>query len=51
MIDIRAPHDGGQRAQDVAGWIAEFVAKARRSLDLAHYDFRRSLLDLTAQPL
>jgi phosphatidylserine/phosphatidylglycerophosphate/cardiolipin synthase-like enzyme len=39
MIDVRTLHDGGQRAEDVAGWIAEFVAKAQRSLDLAHYDF------------
>ena len=39
MIDVRTLHDGGQRAEDVAGWIADFVAKARRSLDLAHYDF------------
>src|ERR687895_1588462 len=39
MIDVRTLHDGGQRAEDVAGWIADFVAKAERTLDLAHYDF------------
>jgi phosphatidylserine/phosphatidylglycerophosphate/cardiolipin synthase-like enzyme len=39
VIEVRTLHDGGQRADDVAGWIADFLRKARRSLDLAHYDF------------
>src|SRR5215208_367912 len=36
---VRTLTDGGQSAAEVAGWIADFVARARRSLDLAHYDF------------
>ena len=39
MIEIRTLHDGGQRPEDVASWIAQFVAEAKRTLDLAHYDF------------
>jgi phosphatidylserine/phosphatidylglycerophosphate/cardiolipin synthase-like enzyme len=39
VIEIRTLHDGGQRAEDVASWIAQFVAEAKRTLDLAHYDF------------
>jgi phosphatidylserine/phosphatidylglycerophosphate/cardiolipin synthase-like enzyme len=39
VIEVRTLRDGGQRAEDVASWIAEFVAEAQRSLDLAHYDF------------
>jgi phosphatidylserine/phosphatidylglycerophosphate/cardiolipin synthase-like enzyme len=39
VIDVRTLRDGGQRADEVAGWIADFLAAARRSLDLAHYDF------------
>jgi hypothetical protein len=35
-IKVRTLRDGGQRADDVAGWIAEFLGGARRSLDLAH---------------
>ena len=36
---MRTLRDGGQHAEDVAGWIAAFVRHAERSLDLAHYDF------------
>jgi phosphatidylserine/phosphatidylglycerophosphate/cardiolipin synthase-like enzyme len=36
---VRTLTDGGQSAAEVAGWIADFVARARRNLDLAHYDF------------
>lgn len=39
MIEIRTLHDGGQRAEDVANWIAQFLGEAKRTLDLAHYDF------------
>jgi phosphatidylserine/phosphatidylglycerophosphate/cardiolipin synthase-like enzyme len=39
VIEVRTLRDGGQRAEDVAGWIAEFVGGAERTLDLAHYDF------------
>jgi phosphatidylserine/phosphatidylglycerophosphate/cardiolipin synthase-like enzyme len=39
VIDVRTLRDGGQRADDVARWIADFVGRAERSLDLAHYDF------------
>jgi phosphatidylserine/phosphatidylglycerophosphate/cardiolipin synthase-like enzyme len=39
VIEVRTLHDGGQGADDVAGWIADFVRAAQRSLDLAHYDF------------
>jgi phosphatidylserine/phosphatidylglycerophosphate/cardiolipin synthase-like enzyme len=39
VIDVRTLRDGGQRPEDVAGWIAEFLSAAERSLDLAHYDF------------
>jgi phosphatidylserine/phosphatidylglycerophosphate/cardiolipin synthase-like enzyme len=39
VIEVRTLRDGGQRADDVAGWIADFVGGTKRSLDLAHYDF------------
>jgi phosphatidylserine/phosphatidylglycerophosphate/cardiolipin synthase-like enzyme len=39
VIEVRTFRDGGQRADEVAGWIADFVGGAQRSLDLAHYDF------------
>ena len=38
-IDIRTLTDGGQTAEAVAGWIAEFIRGAQRTLDLAQYDF------------
>jgi phosphatidylserine/phosphatidylglycerophosphate/cardiolipin synthase-like enzyme len=38
-IDVRTLTDGGQTAEAVAGWIAEFVGGAQRTLDLAQYDF------------
>jgi phosphatidylserine/phosphatidylglycerophosphate/cardiolipin synthase-like enzyme len=44
VIEIRTLTDGGQSAVQVAEEIASFLAAARRSLDLAHYDFH-----LTAQ--
>ena len=39
MLDVRTLTDGGQSALDVAHEIASFLAEARRSLELAHYDF------------
>ena len=39
VIEVRTLRDGGQGADDVAGWIADFVGGTQRSLDLAHYDF------------
>lgn len=39
MIEVRTLTDGGQPAHEVANTIAEFLGEARRSLDLAHYDF------------
>jgi phosphatidylserine/phosphatidylglycerophosphate/cardiolipin synthase-like enzyme len=38
-IGIRTLTDGGQPAQEVAREVAEFLGAARRSLDLAQYDF------------
>ena len=38
-IDVRTLTDGGQTAETVAGWIAEFIRGAQRTLDLAQYDF------------
>jgi phosphatidylserine/phosphatidylglycerophosphate/cardiolipin synthase-like enzyme len=39
VIEVRTLTDGGRLAQEVAETIAEFLGGARRSLDLAHYDF------------
>jgi phosphatidylserine/phosphatidylglycerophosphate/cardiolipin synthase-like enzyme len=39
VLDVRTLKDGGQQAVEVAGWIADFVGSARRTLDLAQYDF------------
>jgi phosphatidylserine/phosphatidylglycerophosphate/cardiolipin synthase-like enzyme len=39
MLDVRTFTDGGQSAVDVARGIASFLGEARRSLELAHYDF------------
>jgi len=39
VIELRTLNDGGQSAVEVAGWIADFVRGATRSLALAHYDF------------
>ena len=38
-VTVSTLTDGGQRAAEVAGWIADFVAAARETLDLAQYDF------------
>jgi phosphatidylserine/phosphatidylglycerophosphate/cardiolipin synthase-like enzyme len=39
MLEIRTLTDGGQQPLDMAREIAHFLREARRSLDLAHYDF------------
>ena len=39
VFEVRTLRDGGQRTDEVAGWIAEFIGAARRSLDFAQYDF------------
>ena len=38
-IAIRTLTDGGQRREEIAAWLAEFIAAARETLELAHYDF------------
>lgn len=46
-ITARFLAQGEQRAETVAGWLADFIRAARQSLDFAVYDFRLSapLLD------
>jgi phosphatidylserine/phosphatidylglycerophosphate/cardiolipin synthase-like enzyme len=39
VIEVRTLNDGGQQALEVAGWIADFVGSAQRSLEVAQYDF------------
>jgi phosphatidylserine/phosphatidylglycerophosphate/cardiolipin synthase-like enzyme len=39
VIELRTLHDGGQHPLEVAGWIADFVGSAQRSLEVAQYDF------------
>ena len=39
MIRIETLTDGGQTAAQVASWIAEYFADAKKSLDIALYDF------------
>ena len=39
-IEVTTLTDGGQTAEEVAGWIATFLAGARETLDLALYDVR-----------
>jgi phosphatidylserine/phosphatidylglycerophosphate/cardiolipin synthase-like enzyme len=48
-IQIRTLTDGGQQALEVASTVAEFLGAARRSLDLAQYDFH--LAPGTAAPV
>lgn len=38
-ITIRTLTDGGQPALEVAGWVAEFLHGAKKTLDIAQYDF------------
>ncbi len=46
---VRTLTDGGQRASEVASWVSAFLRRARRSLDIALYDF--SLGEETAGPV
>jgi phosphatidylserine/phosphatidylglycerophosphate/cardiolipin synthase-like enzyme len=39
LLELRTYRQGGQTAAGVAETIAEFLSGARRTLDLAHYDF------------
>ncbi len=39
MVELRTLTDGGQDANEVAAEVADFLGRAERSLDLAHYDF------------
>ena len=39
MLDVQTLTDGGQQPLEVAHGIADFVDRAERSLDFAHYDF------------
>ena len=39
MLDVSTLTDGGQQPLEVAQWIADFIARAERSLDFAQYDF------------
>jgi phosphatidylserine/phosphatidylglycerophosphate/cardiolipin synthase-like enzyme len=39
VLEITTHTDGGQRASEVAGQIADFIGRANRSLDFAQYDF------------
>src|SRR5688500_11099440 len=39
VLEVRTLTDGGQSALDVAREIASFLGAARRSLELAQYDF------------
>jgi phosphatidylserine/phosphatidylglycerophosphate/cardiolipin synthase-like enzyme len=47
VITVRTLTDGGQKSLDIAQAIADFMAKAQRTLDLAQYDF--NLLPETAE--
>jgi phosphatidylserine/phosphatidylglycerophosphate/cardiolipin synthase-like enzyme len=49
MLDVRTLTDGGQPAEEVMGWITDFVDAAQRSLDFAHYDLH--LGSACAEPL
>ncbi len=39
-LAVRFLEEGGQRPLEVAGWLVDFIDRARRSLDLAFYDVR-----------
>ena len=41
-LTVRFLEEGGQRPLAVAGWLADFLGGAKRSLDLAFYDVRLS---------
>jgi phosphatidylserine/phosphatidylglycerophosphate/cardiolipin synthase-like enzyme len=39
-MEVHELTDGGQAAEQVAGWVADFIAPARETLELALYDIR-----------
>jgi phosphatidylserine/phosphatidylglycerophosphate/cardiolipin synthase-like enzyme len=39
-MEVHELTDGGQTAEEVAGWVVDFLRPARRSLELALYDLR-----------
>jgi len=39
-LDVHTLHDDGRRAEEVAQWLVQWLAPARRTLDLALYDVR-----------
>jgi phosphatidylserine/phosphatidylglycerophosphate/cardiolipin synthase-like enzyme len=49
VIQVRTLADGAQEPADIAGWVANFLNGARRTLDLAIYDF--ALRPETAAPI
>jgi phosphatidylserine/phosphatidylglycerophosphate/cardiolipin synthase-like enzyme len=49
VIETRVLTDGGQSAAEVAGWLAEFLGRARRTLEIAIYDL--ALVDESAAPI
>jgi phosphatidylserine/phosphatidylglycerophosphate/cardiolipin synthase-like enzyme len=48
MLEVRTLTDGGQEAQEVMAWIADFVRDAQRTLDFAHYDLNLGAENATA---
>ena len=40
VVEVHELTDGGQDAQTVAGWVADFLRDARSTLELALYDVR-----------
>jgi phosphatidylserine/phosphatidylglycerophosphate/cardiolipin synthase-like enzyme len=40
LLEVRTLTDGGQQAETVAGWIADYLDGAQRTLDVALYDLR-----------
>src|SRR5262249_10350837 len=47
LLEVRTLTDGGQQAETVAGWIAEYLDGAQHTLDVALYDLR---VDGPAEP-
>src|SRR3954467_11354622 len=42
MIEVTTLTDGGQQPHEIAGRLADFLSKARSTLDIAVYDFALS---------
>jgi phosphatidylserine/phosphatidylglycerophosphate/cardiolipin synthase-like enzyme len=49
LIEARTLTEGGQRAEEVAAWLARFLSRARRTLEIAIYDL--ALPHATAAPI